>query len=162
MKKNIKQSHGHRRKKSFPTWGIIVLIGMFLAASLPLLGRIGSSKVAIEVTGAPKIKVDREYFDYGNVKNGGTPIRTVIQVSNVGDQTLIFSEAPYIENLEGCCPPVPGIGSLTLDPGESTSVVAQFFMHGEMGGRHNFQMHLVTNDPLEPDKTVSILSNWVD
>lgn len=162
MKKNIKQSNAHKTKKSFPVWGAIILVVMFLAASLPLIGSIRRSKVAIEVTGAPKIKVDQDYFDYGDVKNGGTPIRSIIQVSNVGDQTLNFTEAPYIENLEGCCPPVPGIGSLTLKPGESTLVVAEFFMHGAMGGRHNFKLHLATDDPSEPDKTVSIISNWVD
>jgi len=35
-------------------------------------------------------------------------------------------------------------------------------MHGNMGGLHNFNLHLVTNDPQEPDKIVSIISNWVD
>lgn len=162
MKKNIKQPNGHKPKKSFPIWGIIILVGMVLAASLPLLGSIRSSKVAIEVTGAPKIKVDQDYFDYGDVKNGGTPIRTLIQVSNAGDQTLNFTEAPYIELLDGCCPPVPAIESMVLKPGESTMVIAEFFMHGQMGGRHNFKLHLATNDPSEPDKTVSIISNWVD
>lgn len=162
MKKNIKQSNVHKPKKKFPVWGVIILVVIFLAAILPLIGNIRSSKVAIEVSGAPKIKVDQDYFDYGDVKNGGVPIRTAIQVSNVGDQTLDFMEAPYIELLEGCCPPVPAIGSLTLKPGESTTVVAEFFMHGQMGGRHNFLLHLTTNDPAEPDKTVSILSNWVD
>lgn len=162
MKKNFKQSNGHKLKKSFPIWGIVILAGMVLAASLPLLGSIQSSKVAIEVTGAPKIKVDKEYLDYGDVKNGGTPIRTLIEVSNVGDQTLNFTEAPYIELLDGCCPPVPAIGSLVLKPGESTTLVAEFFMHGQMGGRHDFRLHLTTNDPAEPDKTISIISNWVD
>ncbi len=33
-------------------------------------------------------------------------------------------------------------------------------MHGEMGGLHNFSLHLLTNDPAEPDKIVTILSDW--
>jgi hypothetical protein len=162
MKNNNKQSNAHKSKKSFPVWGGIILVVMFFAAVLPLLKSIRSSNVAIEVTGAPRIKVDQANIDYGNVKNGGTPIRTVIQVSNVGDQDLNFTEAPYIELLDGCCPPVPAIGTLVLKPGESTTVVAEFFMHGKMGGLHNFKLHLTTNDPAEPDKTVSIISNWVD
>ncbi|MDP2966098.1 MAG: hypothetical protein Q8N39_08710 [Pelolinea sp.] len=162
MKKNNKQSNAHKPRKSFPVWGIIILAVMFFAAALPLLRSTRSSNVATEVTGAPKIKVDQEYLDYGDVKNGGTPIRTVIQVSNVGDQTLNFTEAPYIELLDGCCPPVPAIGSLVLKPGESTTLVAEFFMHGQMGSRHDFRLHLTTNDPAEPDKTISIISNWVD
>lgn len=35
-------------------------------------------------------------------------------------------------------------------------------MHDQMGGMHNFSLHLVTNDPTEPDKIVSILSNWIE
>jgi hypothetical protein len=31
-----------------------------------------------------------------------------------------------------------------------------------MGGQHEFRVHLRTNDPAEPDKQLTILSNWVD
>lgn len=111
--------------------------------------------------GNPRIMVDRDYFDYGNVKNGGTPIHTKIRVTNVGDKTLTFTEMPYLELIEGCCPPIPSIGTLTLNPGESTFVNLSVFMHGDMGGRHEFIMHLVTNDPLETDKTITLISNWI-
>jgi hypothetical protein len=30
-----------------------------------------------------------------------------------------------------------------------------------MGGLHDFRVHLPTNDPDEPDKTVAVISNWV-
>ncbi len=49
---------------------------------------------------------------------------------------------------------------MTLQPGESTAVTLQFLMHGDMGGKHHFRLHLKTNDPAEPDKAVSIISNW--
>ncbi|MEM5775655.1 MAG: hypothetical protein AAGU05_11705 [Anaerolineaceae bacterium] len=51
---------------------------------------------------------------------------------------------------------------MALKPGESTTILMEFFMHGDMGGMHNFKLHLPTNDPATPDKTVSILSNWVE
>ncbi|HWR65218.1 MAG TPA: hypothetical protein VN364_03790 [Bellilinea sp.] len=51
---------------------------------------------------------------------------------------------------------------MALKPGESTTISMEFFMHDQMGGMHNFSLHLVTNDPTEPDKTISVLSNWVD
>jgi hypothetical protein len=51
---------------------------------------------------------------------------------------------------------------MALNPGSSTTVSMEIFMHGAMGGMHNFRLHLPTNDPLEPDKTVSIISTWVD
>ena len=34
-------------------------------------------------------------------------------------------------------------------------------MHGNMGGLHDFRLHLKTNDPTQPEQEVQILSNWV-
>ena len=36
-----------------------------------------------------------------------------------------------------------------------------FMMHEGMDGPHEFRVHLRTNDPEEPDKVLTILSNWV-
>lgn len=93
-----------KAKKSFPIWMILAGAGLLLVALFAFLsGKGGDSKKAeIEVTGAPAIRVDQEVFDYGSVKLGAAPIRTVVKVTNVGDQTLQFSEAPYVEVLEGC------------------------------------------------------------
>ena len=35
-------------------------------------------------------------------------------------------------------------------------------MHGDMGGPHDFRLHLPTNDPAQPDVVVTILSDWVE
>jgi len=35
-------------------------------------------------------------------------------------------------------------------------------MHGSMGGQHEFRVHLLTNDPEEPEKLLTIRSNWVE
>ncbi len=35
-------------------------------------------------------------------------------------------------------------------------------MHGNMGGPHDFRLHILTNDPQQPDLQVTILSNWVE
>ena len=51
---------------------------------------------------------------------------------------------------------------MVLQPGESTRVSMEFMMHGDMGGRHNFRLHLVTNDPTQPDRQVNVLSNWIE
>ena len=89
-------------KNNLPIWLIIGGLGLiFILAAVFLFGT-GKDKAGIEVTGAPKIQVDQQVYDYGTVKLGGVPIRTVVQVTNVGDQTLRFSEPPYIEVLEGC------------------------------------------------------------
>ena len=50
---------------------------------------------------------------------------------------------------------------MALKPGESTDLSMQFMMHGDMGGKHNFRVHLPSNDPGQPDRTVTVLSNWV-
>jgi hypothetical protein len=51
---------------------------------------------------------------------------------------------------------------MVLKPGETTLIESTpFMMHAGMEGKHNFALHLVTNDPLQPDKIVTILSNWI-
>jgi hypothetical protein len=51
---------------------------------------------------------------------------------------------------------------MVLQPGESTRLSMEFMMHGDMGGRHNFRVHLLTNDPTEPEQGLTVLSNWVE
>lgn len=89
-------------KKSFPLWLIISGLALVVVAIVALMATGGENKIDIEVTGAPKLKVEQDVYDYGDVKLGGVPIRTVVKVTNVGDQPLRFKEAPYIEVLEGC------------------------------------------------------------
>jgi len=36
-----------------------------------------------------------------------------------------------------------------------------FTMHAGMEGKHDFRLHLVTNDSTQSDREVQILSNWV-
>jgi hypothetical protein len=50
---------------------------------------------------------------------------------------------------------------MVLGPGQSTTVTMQFMMHGDMGGLHNFRLHLPNNDPTQADRTLTVLSNWV-
>jgi hypothetical protein len=50
---------------------------------------------------------------------------------------------------------------MVLQPGESTELSMQFLMHEGMDGMHNFRVHLPNNDPAQPDRTLTVLSNWV-
>ncbi|HWR65219.1 MAG TPA: hypothetical protein VN364_03795 [Bellilinea sp.] len=90
------------KRKNVPVWLILSGIGLILVALVVFLSSIGPKKADIEVTGSPKLKVEQDVYDYGDVKLGGVPIRTVVTVTNVGDQPLRFKEAPYVEVLEGC------------------------------------------------------------
>ena len=56
---------------------------------------------------------------------------------------------------------MPTIGAMVLQPGEQTNLSMRFMMHGNMGGPHDFRVHLVTNDPAQPEKELTVLSNWV-
>jgi hypothetical protein len=57
---------------------------------------------------------------------------------------------------------VPTIGAMVLQPGESTKVAMTFSMHGDMGGLHDFRLHIPSNDPIQPDRQLVVLSNWVE
>jgi hypothetical protein len=38
----------------------------------------------------------------------------------------------------------------------------EFMMHGDMGGLHNFRVHVLTDDPTETEHFLTVLSNWVE
>ncbi len=49
---------------------------------------------------------------------------------------------------------------MAIGPGESTTLTLEFMMHGEMGGKHDFRVHLPSNDPARPDVVLTVLSDW--
>jgi len=150
--------------QSRPRW-VWVLMGAVLAAAVigsVLLG-VGRSSVPLALArphdGAPKLLIDKTAIDFGAV-----PYRKMIhaafELTNGGNEVLEFIEAPYIEVVKGCCPPSPVLGKKALKPGEATTVSVSFMMYQGMGGRHDFRVHLRTNDPSQPDRTVQVLSDW--
>jgi hypothetical protein len=36
----------------------------------------------------------------------------------------------------------------------------EFMMHAGMEGQHEFRVHVLTNDPAEPEKLLTVLSDW--
>ena len=97
-KKNLR----HRKKKQL--WPMILLFAggvLLVIGAVSLLNKPSQPKAAIEVSGAPSLKVDKQKVDLGNVKLGQT-VEVKFQIMNVGDQTLRLSKAPYVEVLEGC------------------------------------------------------------
>lgn len=111
--------------------------------------------------GTPRLAIDQQKIDWGIVKDGTKKVIT-ITVTNKGDGTLRFKEKPYVQVVEGCCPPNMSISSMVLKPGESATVTSvEFFMHPGMDGKHNYAVHLITNDATQPDKVVNVLADWV-
>ena len=47
-----------------------------------------------------------------------------------------------------------------LGPGQETVLTLDYTMHEGMGGPHRFDVHLLTNDPAEPQKVLIAKSNW--
>ena len=91
-----------RKKTIRPLWPIVgVTLGLVLlvGAGWALLGQ--NPKAALEVTGRPSLKVDPTTIDLGNQTLGNT-VQAEFRLTNVGDQPLRFTEAPYIEVVEGC------------------------------------------------------------
>lgn len=109
---------------------------------------------------APRLAVDRDVIDLGDVKYQ-QEARVAFVLTNAGDRPLAFKERPYLEVLEGCCPPDVALGAMALKPGESTQLSMQFMMHEGMGGKHLFRVHVKTNDPALPERTLDVASNWV-
>jgi len=90
------------KKNSRTPLGLVLAgVGLLAVALWALLGANGRRGPTIEVTGAPALRVDQEVLDYGDVQLGQT-VQAAVRVTNVGDQTLRFTEAPYVEVREGC------------------------------------------------------------
>ena len=94
--KNQKRKQKEKQSKRL----VIGLVsgGILLIAAALFLAFGGSSN---DDGGTPVISVEQELIDYGDVKLS-TEISFEIEVTNEGDGTLRFSEAPYIEVRDGC------------------------------------------------------------
>ena len=104
MSQNKTNRYPNKRSKQKSNWlpslviaGGILLIGVAFFA----LRQKPATGAGIEVTGAPSLKVDKEKVDLGDVKLNQV-VEVSFQLTNVGDQSLRFTEEPYIEVVEGC------------------------------------------------------------
>ncbi len=92
------------KKQHVPIWLPLIIVAGVALVVVALISTSGSqpaSTVTPQVNGAPALQVDKEKVDFGDVKLGQT-VEAKFEVANVGDQPLLFQEAPYIEVVEGC------------------------------------------------------------
>ncbi|MEO8354751.1 MAG: hypothetical protein ABI621_02445 [Chloroflexota bacterium] len=150
-----KKTKKKRQQKKFP-WVIVVVVVALATAAIFLSSKPGPD----DSGGTPAIAVDDQNIDMGYIKLG--EYRTIkIKVTNTGDGVLRFKDAPYLEVVEGCCPPELSVGTMALNPGQSTYVqTPEFMRHAGMDGKHDFSIHLKTNDPKTPELLVHVLSDW--
>lgn len=89
-----------RRKQQtqLPKPLIALIIGGILLVAAALFFAFGGSG---DGGGTPKLTVDQEKIDYGDVKFGVNKTFS-IKVTNTGDGVLRFKEKPYVQVLEGC------------------------------------------------------------
>jgi hypothetical protein len=84
---------------------LIIAGGVALVAIAGLLifggGTPASPPAAVEVSGAPALKVDKEKVDVGDVRLGES-VTVNFELANAGDQPLRFTEQPYVTVVEGC------------------------------------------------------------
>jgi len=93
-----KKQRKQTKKKKFP-WPMVVLGGVLLiAAAFYFANRPGISEHG---SGPPKIAVDQQTIDYGDVRFG-TNKSFDIEVTNIGGAVLRFNQEPYLEVLAGC------------------------------------------------------------
>ena len=76
----------------------LLLLGL---AAFALWRSASTPKVTPEVTGAPKLKVDKSDVDLGDVQLGQT-VEVAFELTNAGDRQLRFTDVPYVEVVEGC------------------------------------------------------------
>ena len=83
--------------------GLLVAAGaLLLAGALYALFRgPGAQGVPAEATGVPRLKVDRQKVDLGDVPLGQT-VEVSFQLANTGDQPLRILQAPFVEVVDGC------------------------------------------------------------
>ena len=88
-----------RRKQQtqLPKPLIALIIGGILLVAAALFFAFGGA----DGGGTPKLTVDQEKIDYGDVKFGVNKTFS-IKVTNTGDGVLRFKEKPYVQVLEGC------------------------------------------------------------
>jgi hypothetical protein len=86
-------------------WPIVFVVGGLALLGLVAFVLFGNNAAApaapIEVKGAPHLKVDRQKVNLGDVKLGQT-VEVAFKLTNVGDQPLRFTDAPFVEVAAGC------------------------------------------------------------
>ena len=49
---------------------------------------------------------------------------------------------------------------VTIQPGQTVQVQASFSMHSGMGGMHNFEWTVISNDPTQPPPVLAVNAEY--
>jgi hypothetical protein len=89
------------KRSLLPLWLALAGLGLIILGGWAISNSNNQPKANIEVKGAPRMKVEKDSIDHGDVKLGNQ-IRDDVTVTNIGDRPLRFAQAPYLEVKEGC------------------------------------------------------------
>jgi hypothetical protein len=87
------------KKRLFPLFLLIGAGVILIFAAIWFVLPKGGGRA--DQNGVPAITVNPEKIDFGTVKLD-TPLSFEFDVTNAGNGTLRFADAPYIEVVEGC------------------------------------------------------------
>ena len=97
-----KQSTPWFKRRPFIILAGLAALLVTAGVAISVIGRIASKANYVpEASGAPKVAVNQDAIDYGDVKLG-TTVQTVFEVSNKGDKDLIILGEPQVQVVEGC------------------------------------------------------------
>ena len=148
-----REAQARRRRKT----AIAVVIGILLIAAVAVFASY--EPYAPEVTGRPNLVLDKSSIDFGTLPLNQA-VSAEFRVRNTGDQPLTITNEPFVRVAEGCCPPDLQVSAYTIKPGSESVISMTFMMHEGMDGAHDFRILLQTNDPTQPEKELTVLSNW--
>jgi hypothetical protein len=157
--KHLASSQQDRAGGQYPLWLAILVAVAFIGIGI-LVWAISQPTYVPEVTGRPNFVVDQTLLDYGTVRNNSS-VTAAFHVRNTGDQPLIIANHLQVQVVEGCCPPDVAVSSYSARPGEEITISMTFMMHDGMDGQHDFRVLVQTNDPVNPEQELTVLSNWV-
>jgi uncharacterized cupredoxin-like copper-binding protein len=102
----------------------------------------------------PKLVLQQNSFDFGDIKQGETVSHTFVLTNSGGDLLKITN----VQASCGCTAAVPEKSELA--PGESTNLPVKFNSTGRQGMQKK-TVKIFTNDPQAPEMTVTISGNVV-
>lgn len=101
----MSQPRRKRRSPKTSIWPLLLVLGGIGVLGLTLFfatrGPTAPANFTPAVTGSPKLQADRQAVNLGDVRLGQT-VEVAFEIANLGDKPLRFTEAPYVEVVEGC------------------------------------------------------------
>lgn len=159
-------AHAERRtaRAIYSNYRLLLFVAaaiILIAIGLVIAGNANKPVYVPEIAGAPHAIVSTTLIDHGDLQMEEFA-ESVFEIQNTGDQPLVILDEPRVELVQGCCPPRAMVSRSTIQPGETATISLRFTMHEMMGGPHEFRVHVLTNDPAQPNIPLTILSNWVE